>query len=178
MLPLATFCANNSITAVSPSKTFNVAALHAATLIIPNENLRNIVDRGINTDELAEPNAFAIDGSIAAYTTGAEWVHELNAQITANKQALTKLIAKKLPQLHVITGHATYLVWIDCTEVTTDSTALCDFIRKNTGLFITAGAVYGGDGHDFVRINVACPAERLQDGLDRLVAGVKDFQKA
>lgn len=171
-------CANNSITAVSPSKTFNVAALHAATLIIPNEDLRNSVDRGINTDELAEPNAFAIDGSIAAYTTGAEWVHEMNAQVTANKQALTTLIAKKLPQLHVISGHATYLVWIDCTAVTTDTTALCDFIRKNTGLFISAGAVYGGDGHDFVRINVACPAERLQDGLDRLVTGVKDFQAA
>jgi len=113
--------ANLSVTAVSPSKTFNVAALHAATLIIPNERLRNIVDRGINTDELAEPNAFAIPGTIAAYTQGADWVHTLNATITANKQALTKFVAANIPQLHVITGHATYLVWIDCGEISHDS---------------------------------------------------------
>lgn len=168
--------ANHSITAVSPSKTFNVAALHAATLIIPNENLRNSVDRGINSEELAEPNAFAIPGTIAAYTQGAEWVHELNATITANKQTLTTFIQQHLPELQVIAGHATYLVWIDCQAITHDTQALCDVIRQETGLFITAGAVYGGDGHDFVRINVACPAERLQDGLDRLVQGIHAFQ--
>ncbi|CAJ1225691.1 MalY/PatB family protein [Levilactobacillus zymae] len=168
--------AQNSITCVSTSKTFNVAALHAATVIIPNEALRNLVDRGLNTDELAEPNAFAIPGVIAAYTTGADWVHGMNAQVTANKQTLTKFITKHLPELQVIEGHATYLVWIDCRNVTHDTTALCDFIRAQTGLFITAGAVYGGDGHDFVRINVACPAERLKDGLHRLAKGVDAFK--
>jgi cystathionine beta-lyase len=145
-------------------------------LIIPNENLRNSVDRGINSEELAEPNAFAIPGTIAAYTQGAEWVHELNATITANKQTLTTFIQQHLPELQVIAGHATYLVWIDCQAITHDTQALCDVIRQETGLFITAGAVYGGDGHDFVRINVACPAERLQDGLDRLVQGIHAFQ--
>lgn len=128
------------------------------------------------TDELAEPNSFAVPGVIAAYTTGAAWVHAMNAQITANKQALTQYIQKHIPELRVIEGHATYLVWIDCRAVTHDTTALCRVIRAKTGLFITAGAVYGGDGHDFVRINVACPAKRLQDGLHRLAQGVTDFQ--
>lgn len=169
--------AQNSITCVSTSKTFNVAALHAATVIVPNEALRNVVDRGINTDELAEPNSFAIPGVIAAYTTGSDWVHAMNAQVTANKQTLTQFIAAQLPELQVIEGHATYLVWIDCRHVTSDTTALADFIRAKTGLFITAGAVYGGDGHDFIRINVACPAERLQDGLNRLADGVHQFEK-
>ncbi|MFC6207912.1 MalY/PatB family protein [Levilactobacillus tongjiangensis] len=168
--------AMNSITAVSPSKTFNVAALHAATLIIPNENLRNQVDRGINSEELAEPNAFAIPGTIAAYTQGAEWVHELNATITANKQLLTKFVGKQLPKLHVIAGHATYLVWIDCHEITNDTKVLCDHIRQTTGLYISAGEVYGGDGHRCIRINVACPAERLEDGLNRLAKGVASFK--
>lgn len=168
--------AQNSITCVSTSKTFNVAALHAATVIIPNANLRDIVDRGLNTDELAEPNSFAIPGVIAAYTTGADWVHAMNAQVSANKQTLTQFIAQNIPELKVIEGHATYLVWIDCRAVTHDTTALCDFIRAQTGLFISAGAVYGGDGHDFVRINVACPAQRLNDGLNRLAKGITAFQ--
>lgn len=51
---------SNVIFLVSPSKTFNVAALHAATAIVPDENLRNIVNRGLNSDEVAEPNLLAI----------------------------------------------------------------------------------------------------------------------
>ncbi|MGP4118137.1 plastocyanin, partial [Levilactobacillus zymae] len=83
-------------------------------------------------------------GSIAAYTTGSQWVHELNATITANKQTLTTFVQQQLPELHVIAGHATYLVWIDCRDVTQDTQALCSAIRQTTGLFISAGAVYGG----------------------------------
>lgn len=170
--------ADISITCVSPSKTFNVAALHAATIIIANTHLRNIVDRGINTEELAEPNSFAVPATIAAYTTGAEWVHALNAQITANKQELTTFINANLPELHVVSGHATYLVWVDTRRISHDSTALATFIRQETGLFISAGAVYGGDGHDFLRINVACPPERLRDGLHRLLVGIQAFQRS
>lgn len=78
----------------------------------------------------------------------------------------------------MIAGHATYLVWIDCRDVTHDTQALCSAIRQTTGLFISAGAVYGGDGHDFVRINVACPPARLQDGLNRLATGIHQFEQA
>lgn len=83
---------NNVISLVSPSKTFNVAALHAATVIIPDENLRIIVNRGLNSDELAEPNLMAIPATIAAYTEGLNWLHDLLD--TINERILSMLNMK------------------------------------------------------------------------------------
>ena len=67
-----------SITCMSPGKAFNIAGLHTAAVSVPNEILRNKVNRGLNTDEVAEPNAFAIEAAVAAYTGGAEWLDALN----------------------------------------------------------------------------------------------------
>lgn len=162
----------NSVTAVSPSKTFNVAALHAATVIVPNEALRAIVNRGLNTDELAEPNSFAIPATIAAYTSGHQWVHDLRAYIERNKQTVAKFVAENIPSVKVISGDATYLVWLDTSKVGMPSDKLEQFIRQETGLYLSDGTVYGGDGQQFLRMNVACPEERLMDGLNRLKKGI------
>ncbi len=162
----------NSVTAVSPSKTFNVAALHAATVIIPNAALHAIVERGLNTDELAEPNSFAIPASIAAYTQGHQWVHEMRAYIENNKQTVAKFVAENVPGVKAVAGNATYLVWLDTSEISMASDKLEQFIRQETGLYLSDGTVYGGDGQEFLRMNVACPKERLMDGLNRLKQGI------
>jgi len=162
----------NSVTAVSPSKTFNVAALHAATVIIPNAALHAIVERGLNTDELAEPNSFAIPASIAAYTQGHQWVHEMRAYIENNKQTVAKFVAENVPGVKAVAGNATYLVWLDTSEIGMTSDKLEQFIRQETGLYLSEGTVYGGDGQEFLRMNVACPKDRLMDGLNRLKQGI------
>ncbi|RRK11330.1 pyridoxal phosphate-dependent aminotransferase [Lactiplantibacillus garii] len=172
---LSDVVAANSISCVSPSKTFNVAALHAATLIIPDENVRALVSRGINNDELAEPNSFAIPGSIAAYTQGKTWVHELRTKIAANQRQVAQFVATELPQVKLIEAQATYLLWLDVSQITTDSAALAQFIRKATGLFLSAGDVYRGDGNQFLRMNVACPTAELTDGLARLKRGIRAY---
>ncbi|HBF75509.1 MAG TPA: plastocyanin, partial [Lactobacillus sp.] len=162
----------NCVIAVSPSKTFNVAALHAATVIVPNETLRAVVNRGLNTDELAEPNSFAIPATIAAYTKGHQWVHDLRAYIEDNKQTVAKFVAENVPSVKVVAGDATYLVWLDTSKAGMPSDKLEQFIRQETGLFLSDGTVYGGDGREFLRMNVACPKERLMDGLNRLKQGI------
>lgn len=163
----------NVISLVSPSKTFNVAALHAATGIVPNPILRQRFERAINKYEIAEPNLLAIPASIAAYRDGHEWLHQLKAYILANRQFLEKYLANHLPQLHVVHGTATYLVWIDVSAVTDNSAELAKQIRERTGLIINPGTVYHGDGQRFIRINIAYPREQLIDGLSRLVKGIK-----
>jgi cystathionine beta-lyase len=169
--------AHNSISCVSPSKTFNVAALHAATLIIPDDHVRALVSRGINNDELAEPNSFAIPASIAAYTEGHDWLHALQTKLAANQRQVQTFLTTELPQVRLIEAQATYLLWLDVSQVTTDSTALATFIRQQTGLFLSAGGVYRGDGDRFLRLNVACPTSTLTDGLQRLKAGITAYQR-
>ncbi|ETY73308.1 MalY/PatB family protein [Lactiplantibacillus fabifermentans] len=168
--------AANTVSCVSPSKTFNVAALHAATLIIPDATVRARVSRGINNDELAEPNAFAVPGSIAAYRDGHEWVAALREKLAANQRLLQQFIKTELPAVHVIEAQATYLIWLDISAVADDASELADFIRQQTGLFLSAGDVYRGDGHQFLRMNIACPTSMLQDGLNRLATGINAYQ--
>lgn len=164
--------------AVSPSKTFNVAALHAATVIVPNANLRAQVSRGLNSEELAEPNLMAIPGTIAAYEQGAEWLSNLLATIQENRQIVSDFIRNQLADVvTIVPGQATYLIWIDVHKLTDDSTKLVEFIREKTGLIITPGNVYGGDGHNFVRINVAYSTKTLLNGLDRLARGIEAWQQ-
>lgn len=166
-------CKSISVTCVAASKAFNLAGLQSAAVIIPDEWLRNKIVRGLNSDEVAEPNAFAIAATIAAFTKGGEWLDELREYISENRRTAAKFIERELPELKVIGQDATYLMWIDCSAVTYDAEKLCDNIRKKTGLFITAGNQYRGNGHFFVRINVACPRVRLLDGLARFKEGVK-----
>lgn len=167
--------AANSVSCVSPSKTFNVAALHAATLIMPDARVRDLISRAINNDELAEPNSFAIPGSIAAYTEGHAWVHELRQKIAANQRQLQAFLTKELPQVKPVEAQATYLIWLDVSQVTDDSQALAADIRTQTGLFLSAGSGYRGDGRRFLRLNIACPTVELTDGLQRLKAGIINY---
>ncbi|MBB1062537.1 MalY/PatB family protein [Limosilactobacillus fastidiosus] len=167
-------CRQNLVTLVSTSKTFNVAALHAATGIVSNSILRERFTRAINKYEVAEPNLLAIPGTIAAYTHGADWLYQLKQYLLSNREYLEAFIKKNLPQLHVVPGTATYLVWIDVSEVTDDSIVLAQKIRQKTGLIINPGTYYHGNGNDFIRINIAYPLAQVKDGLHRLAKAIKN----
>lgn len=162
----------NSITCIAPTKAFNLAGLQTASVVVPNPVLRHKVNRGLNTDEVAEPNAFAMQATIAAFTQGAQWVDELRAYIAANKEYAASFIAENLPQIQAVSSTATYLLWLDCSAITADASALCDFLRKETGLYLAAGATYGATGKTFLRMNLGTQKARVQDGLQRLQQGV------
>lgn len=164
--------------AVSPSKTFNVAALHAATVIVPNQNLRAQVSRGLNSEELAEPNLMAIPGTIAAYEEGRKWLDEVLSYIQENRQIVHDYIQDQLADvITLVHSEATYLVWLDVHKLTDDSEKLAQFIRQTTGLILSAGSIYGGDGNHFLRMNLACPTKTVLSGLDRLARSIEEWQK-
>ena len=70
-------CAQISVTCIAPTKCFNMAGLQTAAVMVPEPFLRHKMWRALNTDEVAEPNAFAIDAAIAAFTKGADWLGPL-----------------------------------------------------------------------------------------------------
>ena len=166
---------DNVISLVSPSKTFNVAALHAATAIVPNNNLRAMVNRGLNSDEIAEPNLLAIPGTIAAYEHGHDWLQALIKQLNVNFTYAQEFIGNNLPQVKVVSGKATYLIWLDVEQISTDSQELADYLEKKTGLVLSPGSIYRGNGHNFLRMNLACPLAMVKDGLERLKTGLTQY---
>ncbi|MGN0107075.1 MAG: MalY/PatB family protein [Hominilimicola sp.] len=170
-------CRMNSITCVAPTKSFNLAGLQTAAVIVPNEKLRNKVNRGLNTDEVAEPNSFAVSAAVAAYTAGAEWLDELRKYIDENRALVSEFIQKELPQIQLIKSESTYLLWLDCGKICGYSSGITQFIRNTTGLYLSDGQQYGTGGERFLRLNIACPRISLTDGLQRLKKGILEYDK-
>lgn len=166
-------CRDNSITCIAPTKTFNLAGLQTAAISVPNPVIRHKVWRGINTDEVAEPNAFAVDAAIAAFTKGADWLDALRAYIYENKQYAVQYVKEQIPEVEILSSEATYLLWIYCKDLPGSSREIAHRIRKKTGLFLSAGSGFSGDGDRFLRLNIACPRALLKDGMERLKRGVE-----
>ncbi|KRL62657.1 MalY/PatB family protein [Lactobacillus psittaci] len=167
----------NLIVAFSPSKTFNLAALHSASMVVPNPELRFQIYRAINNDEIAEPNLLAIPATIAAYTQGNAWLKELKKYLLKNRQYIANFLETELNELNLASEFATYLAWIDISSLNINSQQLADFLKENTGLIISSGNVYRGNGTNFIRLNFACPKSVLIDGLERLKKGI-DIEKS
>ena len=162
-----------SITCMSPGIAFNIAGLHTAAVSVPNEILRNKVNRGLNTDEVAEPNAFAIEAAVAAYSGGAEWLDALNGYLDESRKMVLDFIAGEIPEIKVIEKEATYLFWIDVRGLKNAGKGFAKELRLTTGLYLTDGRAYGKAGEGFVRMNIACTKKNLKDGLERLKTGVR-----
>lgn len=170
-------CRFNSVTCVAPTKAFNLAGLQSAAVIVPNKFLRHKVWRALNTDEVAEPNDFAISATVAAFDRGEDWLEALRRYLYENRLEAERFFAEKLPMMRLIKAEATYLLWVDCSAVTSDSEKFASFIRRETGLYICEGAEYGEAGRTFLRINAACPRETLLRGLELLAVGTEKYMK-
>ncbi len=169
-------CKNISITCVAPTKAFNIAGLQTSAVIVAEPFLRHKVWRALNTDEIAEPNAFAVDAAIAAFTKGENWLDALRVYIHKNRQTVTGFLESNLSELKLVSAEATYLLWIDCSAVTDDSVGFTEFLRREAGLYLSDGAEYGETGRKFVRMNIACPISTLRDGLSGLKTGTEKYK--
>ena len=164
-----------SAVCLSATKAFNIAGLQCAAVAVPDRFLRAKAERCLNSDEIAEPNCFAAVATVAAFNGGEEWLDELRVYLWENRAYAEEFIKNNIPSLIPITAEATYLMWIDCSGVCGDAADLARHIRATTGLWITAGNQYRGDGKHYLRVNLACPRARLKDGLARLKNGVESF---
>ncbi len=170
-------CREISVTCVAPSKTFNLAGLQSAAVFAANSHLRERISRGLNTDEVAEPNAFAVEGAVAAYTWGAEWLDELRSYIQDSRDLVAEFARRHLPGICPVDAEATYLIWLDCSGILDggSSVPLTAFLRSQAGVRLSPGDSYGTGGRGFLRLNAACPRQILEEGLRRLERGLEMF---
>ena len=169
-------CADISVTCIAPTKCFNLAGMQTAAVMVPNRFLRHKMWRALNTDEVAEPNAFAVDAAVAAFRKGGAWLDEMR-QYTYENKALLREAAEDIPGLRVVDSEATYLLWLNVSGITEDGDALCRFLREETGLVLSRGGQYGPGGESFLRFNTACPRSMMEDGIARLKRGIEAFRR-
>lgn len=168
-------CRRNSMTCVAPTKAFNLAGIQTAAVIVPDENLRHKVNRGLNTDEVAEPNVFAAMAPVAAFTRGGEWLDALRSYLWENRTFAENYIKREIQGVSAVPAQATYLLWLDCGNLIGSSTDFCRFIRRHSGLYLSDGNEYR-NGEGFLRMNLACPRQQVEDGLNRLKESVAAYE--
>lgn len=168
-------CKSISVTCIAPTKAFNIAGIQSAAVVAADEALRHKIWRGLNTDEVAEPNIFAVDVTVAAFTECGEWLDALRDYLYDNKQTVYRFIQERLPEIKALPCDATYLMWLDCTGFVENGEDICGFIRKESGLYLSDGKAYGSNGAGFLRLNVACPRAVLDEGLKRLERGIRSY---
>ena len=161
----------SAITCISPSKAFNIAGLQNANIFTPDKDALERIDRAININEVCDVNPFGVEALMAAYRHGQEWLEELKAYLYENYRVLVDFFAKELPHLGVTKLEGTYLVWIDCRSVPLPSAELEKRLYDIGRVWVNAGTIYGLQGEGFLRINIACPRQRLLEGLARLKKG-------
>ncbi|MBR5731793.1 MAG: pyridoxal phosphate-dependent aminotransferase [Firmicutes bacterium] len=171
-------CAGLSVTCVSPTKTFNLAGINTSAVFASDPRLRHKVWRGINTDDVGEPGAFAVTAAIAAFGKGEPWLNELCAYIAENKRLFGSFLKENIPEIRMIEGHATYLSWLDARGLAEDDVPFQEFLRKDARLFVSKGSAYGAAGKGFLRVNLACPRSMALNGFERLLKGSQDWKNA
>lgn len=169
-------CRKNSITCLAPTKAFNLAGLQTAAVAVPDPYLRHKVSRGLNTDEAAEPNVFAADAAVSAFTHGEAWLEELRCYLWENRTYAEEYIGREIPSIMPVPAHATYLLWMDCKDVIGSSAEFSRFLRKHSGLYVSDGNEYR-NGEGFLRMNLACPRTVLEDGLLRLKETIPVYEQ-
>lgn len=162
-----------SITCCSPSKAFNTAGLQIANIVCRDAEVRNRIDRAININEVCDVNPFGVIALQAAYSDeGYEWLTQLRAYISSNYDLLRERFARELPKCKVMRMEGTYLAWIDCSELHISSDEIEEMLMHENEVWVNAGSMYGTEGAAFIRINMACTSELLNEGITRIVNGL------
>lgn len=160
--------AANTITLLSPSKTFNVAGLKASVAVITNSQLREKFE-GAKQGLVGWVNALGQTAALAAYAEGEPWLEALLAYLEANRNYLADFVNNELPGVRMAKPEGTYLAWLDCRGMGVANPQ--QFFLEEAKVGLNDGAWFGAEGKGFVRLNFGCPRELLREGLERM-AGV------
>lgn len=160
------------ITAVSPSKTFNIPGLGLSALIVPNVAHRQAIQRHLNALRVSVTNPLNMAAFEAAYRGGSDWLNELMPYLQATRDAAVAYIEAELPRIKVVRPQATYLLWLDCRALQLDDAALKRFFIEEAQLGLSPGAMFGHGGEGFMRMNIGTTKANVLEALARLKAAL------
>jgi cystathionine beta-lyase len=160
--------AENSITFMAPSKTFNIAGIVSSYSIISNPQIRHNFYRFLAASELDEGTIFAYVATEAAYTKGMEWMRRMLAYIEENIRFVDAFLKENIPQIKAVIPEASFLLWLDCRELRLTQRELVSLFVNKAHLALNDGEMFGAEGIGFMRLNIGCPRAILKQALEQL----------
>ncbi|HBX60369.1 MAG TPA: aminotransferase, partial [Methylophaga sp.] len=170
-IPLATLADDvPMVTAVSASKTFNIAGLGMSMLIVPDNQHKKAIESVFNSWHVSAANPFSIEATIAAYRHGEQWLDELLLYLQQTYHWVQQFFAEKLPKIRILDLQSTYLLWLDCRELMLNDKQLRSFFVQQAGVAMNPGVMFGDAGSGFMRMNIAAPRAMIEQACQQIVS--------
>ena len=162
------------IVGTSASKTFNLAGLQVANIIIPDKETKRLFRKENDAAGYSQLNAMGMVATQSVYEKGERWLDELIVYLEGNLSYIRNFLKENLPKVKLIDPEGTYLIWLDFSEVTDDYHKLKEIIVDKAKLWLDAGIIFGKETALFERINIACPRAIIEDAMNRLKEAMED----
>lgn len=162
------------ILGTSPSKTFNMAGLQVANIIIPNKDVREKFRYENMITGYSQCNAVGLEATKSVYTKGDKWVDELVEYLEGNLSFVRDFLKEKLPKVKLVEPEGTYLIWLDFSKITDSHKELEDLIVDKAHLWLDPGIIFGKETSLFERINIACPRSILKQAMEQLYDAISN----
>ncbi len=164
--------ADNCITLMAPTKTFNMPGLQFSFAVIQNRELRKRFIKAEN-GLVGWVNLMGLAAALAAYRHCQAWLDELLAYLEDNRNFLSIYLQEELPEINMVKPQGTYLAWLDCRESGLEEKNPYQHFLENGRVAVNDGATFGKGGEGFVRLNFGCPRSVLEEGLRRMKAALQ-----
>jgi cystathionine beta-lyase len=174
-IPLAAMD-SNVITAVAPSKTFNIPGLGLSALVVPNPEHRAALNQVFGRMHVSATNPFGMAAFEAAYRGGAPWLDALMGYLAETCNAVRNYLATELPQIKLIEPEGTYLLWLDCREMGMSDHELRQFFVKQAGVGMSPGTLFGEAGSGFMRMNIGAPRAQILQAMKNIADATRRMQ--
>lgn len=166
-IPYPMVSKENCVSFINPSKTFNIAGLRTAAMIIPDDKLHPLIRKRIMCTKGISQNIFGTVALVTAYKECDYYVEQLNEYIKGNINVVKEAL-KEMPKITFINPEATFLLWLDCRQLGLTQDELNNFFKNQAKLGLNNGESFGSDGVGFMRLNIACPRSLVVEAMSRL----------
>lgn len=173
-VPLARLAHNSThiITAVAPSKTFNIPGLGLSALISTDAATRSAITRAFDMLHVTATNPFSLAAFEAAYRGGSQWLDELLIYLAGTRDWVRDFIRQQLPKIKLIEPDGTYLLWLDCRELGMNDAQLKRFFVEDAGVGMSPGPLFGEQGNGFMRMNIGAPRSVIEQAMCNIARAV------
>lgn len=168
--------ADNTITCIAPSKTFNLAGLSTSSVIISNPALRKSFTRIVENLHVGGGNIFGTTASIAAYSQGKEWLNALLDYMDHNVDFVENYCMKMIPEIIPVQPEATYMIWLDCRKFGMIGKELQSFFVKRAGVGMNEGSSFGPGGEGFMRMNLGTTHQTVIKAMEQIEKAVASLR--
>jgi cysteine-S-conjugate beta-lyase len=161
------------ITAVAPSKTFNIPGLGLSALIVPDAAHRSALRKAFDLLHVSASNPFSVAAFEAAYRNGEVWLDSLLQYLDGTRAAVSCFLQERLPEINLVEPEGTYLLWLDCRALGMDDGRLKQFFVHQAGVGMNPGTVFGEAGSGFMRMNIGAPRHVIINALERIAQALE-----